>query len=226
MLSGNVRKRFRRGRKMLRSGNRRLRRSTLLPLKKQVARLSAIANVERHWYDRAATGIQIEALPVLVSNLNTIFAGDANLNRNGNVIKPSFINVRGTIALNPNLRIATARVMLVRDWGAPGGVAPNPNLILDGTYFSTVNAPNAPRYVNQLKRFQVLYDKNFTLANDATNMIRHFDIRVKLGGEIHFFSTNSTDWDKGTIYLVLMDDNTTAANYNTVSYVSRLTYYP
>ena len=59
MLSGNVRKRFRRGRKMLRSGNRRLRRSTLLPLKKQVARLSAIANVERHWYDRAATGIQI-----------------------------------------------------------------------------------------------------------------------------------------------------------------------
>lgn len=193
---------------------------------RRVNRLARIANADRHWYDRVFAATPIDSQPVLFSTLNSITTGDSNNNRQGTQVKPSFIHIKGTLALHPNQLITVARVLLVRDWGAPGGVAPNPNLILDGTYFGTLNAPNAPRYVNQLKRFRVIFDKTYPMSVASNTTIRHFEIKRRLKGEIQYFSNNGTDWDRGTLYLIIMDDNTSATNYNNVSFVSRLTYYP
>lgn len=197
--------------------------SMLVP---KVNRLSRILNADRHWYDRAFAATPINSNPVLFGTLNSITTGDNNNQRQGNIVKAAFMDIKGTLALHPGNVIQVARVMLVRDWNAPQGTAPNPNQILDGTYFGTLNAPNAPRYVNKLKSYQVLYDKTFTLSVASNTTIRHFHIRKKLTGEIQFYGVNGTDWDKGSLYLIVLDDNATAVNDNSISFVSRLTYYP
>lgn len=193
----------------------------------KINRISKIVSADRHWYDDYKAAQIIDSTPSIWCLNASIVTGDANNNRQGNVIKPSFVDIKISLAINASLVRSITRVALVRDWGSPGGTTPNPNLIYDGTSFNTTQAVNAPRYVNQLVRFKVLYDKSFNCAVQTQNFIKQIRIARRLKGPMQYFNSVGTNvFDKGALYLLIWDDNNTAANYTAVSWVSRLTYYP
>jgi len=100
--------------------------------------------------------------------------------------------------------------------------------VFNSTYTSTVQSVNAPRNMDTLKSYSILYDKVFTFKggsdSSATKPIA-LDIDLKLNSKLQF-EGGSTNYGNGHIYIFAISDNlsATAADQPAMSWVSTIYY--
>lgn len=156
--------------------------------------------------------------------MNSFATGDSEFNRQGDSIKATYLTIHGLVRINPALTNGTVRMLLVRD-KSNQNVLPAIGDVLQSSFLSTSNAPNAMRETDNISRFDVLYDRK-TSYTQAQKDQWSFTIKKKVNSTIFFDGPNSSDWQKNSLFFIILDDNTTVLNENSIAWNSRLNFYP
>lgn len=187
-------------------------------LASQVMWLKRMVNVEIKKYDaNVAEGTALDSNPGLVYPLHEMAQGDTDQTRSGNSIKPLSVLIRGRLTNNATAVNTLVRVLLVLDTQQIADTTPSVSDILDPSY----QFWNAPLNNNTVGRFKVLSDRKYQLTTVSTP-IREFKIYQKLYGHIRYNGANSTDIQKGGIYLMFISDQ--ATNKPTFGFQTRLAF--
>lgn len=139
-----------------------------------------------------------------VYNISQVAIGSGPDNRVGNQIRMKYffghfnLNL-GTGATNPQ----KVRMMLIRDKQQVSDTAPTVTNVLGGANVNLV------LNVETLGRFQILYDKFFTLSTNSP--IRHFNIKKRLWSYARYNGALSSDIQKGGLYMLVISDDPAGA---------------
>lgn len=162
--------------------------------------LKGLVNSEKFHKDTNVAG-NVTPTPT-VTHLTAIATGDADANRTGNSLLVKGLSCNATLSMPAALLQARLRMVIVRDKQQIGDTAPA------FTDIFSSSTPDSLMNVTTLGRFDILYDKVFTLSQggNPTFSIRKY---FKMYSHIRFNGSTSTDIQKNGIYLCLVSDDNT-----------------
>lgn len=186
-------------------------------------------SVEYKYLDYSNPGVNVYDAGV-VSLMNACIQGlDSISDRIGRKITMKSIQVRGIIA-NTVAQLNAAnfvggtdcmKVAIVLD-KQTNGAAPTLADIFNTS--GAVNAPFSNTTVSNVDRFTVLYETLLTICATGSNIAK-FDVTIPCNIDTRFNAGNagnSADIVSGGLYIVFVDQNNTATNQTTASWISRV----
>lgn len=150
--------------------------------------------------------------------LNAVPDGTTVTERLGFVIRMKKLRIRGALTI-PDAAIGSTgvRMILFRDNNQNDAIGNIDDLLESGTY-RTVQ-----QYTyNQMKRYQVLVDRRYTLDSEHENNQIKFDITLNRNMLIHFTGPGAGAYSKGTLILGFVSDSVDINNPPQVHFTSRL----
>lgn len=173
--------------------------------------LKSIVNAEKKFFDTLVSGSLTNAGTVNV--LNAISAGDDAMNRNGNSIKLIHLYCRMTFEQIIDTK-NFVRIIIFSDL-ANQGIAPSTTDVL------TVADVDSMTNLDNVARFQILFDKCYGLSNAYPTVSKR--VYQRLGFHIKFDGTASGDWQKNSLFVLMLDSNTTSHAVSNSTF--RIAYY-
>ncbi len=200
--------RRRRARKGRRSGGTRIdpyinSAAKLAALAFTVRKLKRMINVEYH---SLTTDWPAPAQAGSVTNLSAMAQGDTNSTRTGLKIRPFSLACKGLIAINASATRSQVRAVIVQD---RAGTTTPP--VLGDLFNSAADMFNGQHHTSSPQvnsRFNVLYDRLFTLQDNGTQSKR-VSFYKTLNGHIYYSGTAATDEGRNAIYLLVATNEAT-----------------
>lgn len=171
-----------------------------------IAKKAAMAVPEKKYWDYEVTArtIQPPAAVPISQSLCDISQGDAEGNRDGNHITPTYLGGRYTVTgvHNASQLLTRVRIMVVR-FRSNTAQAGEPIM---ANALESAARPFSFLKSNQTKVYQVLYDARHHLVNDKTSdaFTVYGEYNLKLKNDISFNDNNTTGEDK--LYLLAVSD--------------------
>ena len=179
--------------------------------------LKGIINSELKRYDVAGQLNPSNAGSIFI--LNDIAAGDDVNNRTGNSILAKYLTFNYTVSALAAATTTNLRILIVVD---TENIGANPtisqilqNTLITGSLTAPINSDNTAR-------FTVLMDRHHSFTNTGQLTIQRKNYK-KLDFHIRFTGTLSSNFQKNSIYVLAVSDQTT--NTPTLDYNSRIAYY-
>ncbi len=175
-----------------------------------------LINVETKFFD-VNSSVSADSSGTVIS-LSTLAQGLDVSNRIGDSIKLQdiFVNLFYTIGTTATKTVL--RAVVFRDLDGYGTSPTVANVLTGGVYL----AP--PQFLNK-DRFSILYDEFVTMQSvNDTDGVTIFHMPHE--GHIKYFNTTaaSTSNGKGSLYLLLISNESAGTNSPTVNYSTRITY--
>lgn len=178
-------------------------------------KLKRLVNVERKYL--------IYTNNINVPDTGTIYflsgvpQGDTSSSRDGNKCKALSLNFHAQVTIDTNAVRSACRIILFKDKSSNGSAPAVLDVLENATYLYSYNNVNCPY------RFQILFDKTFSLSTTGTQTInvKRF---IKMGHHITYKGTGATQSDAadGHIYMLVISNETT--NQPDLEVNSRLTF--
>ncbi len=157
--------------------------------------------------------------------LSSLAQGSGFNNRDGSIIHPESITVRGVVAFDP-VGSNTCRVILARlrydgaNLTATDAVSPT-----GGVNWNMTGAYNRD-FVGQSeydRRLVILKDEVF-VAGPNWHSVHHFEWRIPVGGIIRYINSNASNVPVDGALVLFYADAPTTAVHATIQHYSRLTF--
>lgn len=167
-----------------------------------------------------------------VSTLNFIGTGTSVFNRNGNVIKPKLLEIRGVFTIQSNTTTSdAARILVVWD-KQPNALTPGvSSFLLDQNQGGTSTSALSGHNTDNAYRYVVLDDTLLALpANPAGSVagtghqLVPFHRLIPLSGEMVYGDTAASLPRSGTLWLVSTGLNAAGSDAFVLNTSSRLTF--
>lgn len=197
------------------------RRRTLKGLGRRInyVRKELIRGRELKSNDLAITTVNLQQTLTTSSILNIIALGDNSYERTGRKITMKSVYIKGFI--NYQGSDSVCRIMLVIDRQCNGNNIPGASLLLQN---GTINTVNSPLNLNETGRFQVLYDRRFTMVAGNDSEIQTFYIKRRLNIQTYYDGNTATIADMTRNSITLCYCSTSTATFPTITAVARLRY--
>lgn len=154
--------------------------------------------------------------------LSAIAQGDTDITRDGLKIKAKSIQVKGQVYMDNAIQSSTVRCVIFCDRNYENGVPPTCAQLFESGYFGTPSAPYSMRNRKERERFDIIYDKLFTLNNTGANTLP-FNIYKRLNKVITYSSTSNSDYGKNQLWMAWISGQA-EADKPTVNCVNRLSF--
>lgn len=173
--------------------------------------LRGLINVERKFIDVNVSGSVIST--PTISHLSAIAQGDGASSRDGNSVKLKSFVLRGNVLIHPSATNSIIRI-IVFTWNNQSAPAQGDLLASSSNAISLLNP-------NRSGMYHVLMDKMIDL-NTVSTKSRNVKAYRKLNLHTKFDSTGTTDYTSGTVWSLVMSNETSFAP--TVDLKYRLRY--
>ncbi len=178
-----------------------------------------LLNVEYKFHDVKQTAVSVTSTPVIVQ-LTNVGQGDTAQIRDGASIKWTKISLRHTIILSAAARSSQVRLLLVLDRQTNGAIYSASDVLDD----VSINDIIVSMYnLDNKYRFRVLKDVTMTLDENG-NESRLINWTVPMSTKCRFSGTAGTIADLSSYSLSLLQVSSEAANFPSITTVSRLRY--
>jgi len=157
-------------------------------------------NVEKKMYDKS--------INTTVNNSGSIYSlaeiaqGLGQSDREGNKLKITSVSTRGTISISSAATYTTARIIIFVDTQQVADTAPSVTSVLESA------SPLAFYNKLTLGRFQILEDNMYSM-HTYDNPSPKFQSHLKPMHHIYYNGANSTDIQKGGVYVLVISDQAT-----------------
>ncbi len=184
-----------------------------------VTALKRLTNIEIKNFDVQQNGVAVTQTPVIVQ-LSNIPIGDTTNSRDGSQCKMIGIDLNFLLTQNASATQTFCRVMLILDKQTNQAIYTPADLLEDVTAADNIIAP---RNLDNLKRFTVLYDQIFTLDGDGhrTAVVKKYiskDLLLRYDAS----TPSIADLTQNSISLIQMATETT--NTPVITHFSRLRF--
>jgi hypothetical protein len=176
-----------------------------------------------HNYSSAGSSLGSDATGTIFE-LGIIAQGTTDSNRIGDKVSPKSVDMRLTLRTGSAGTSATARVIIFQlkdSYDAASG-PPLFEDLLNSVYKSTVNAVNAPRNMDKLRNFNVIYDKVHSMTID--DELKFIDIKRKRLSPIQYQAASSY-YGTNTLWMMAISDDVGGTTGRPVlTFVNQMTY--
>lgn len=165
--------------------------------------VKAIVNSEKKTFDTNLTGF-ID-LSGTLSGLTNIAQGDDYTQRNGRSILVKSLQIIGNYQVNPDSSAnpyALVRFILFIDNAFTGVAARVDDVLGTGGNVNSLRNPEPA----MMKRFHILWDKQFKMTKEASTRYKRLDMFKKLNHHVKYDGTDSDDYSTGALFLLRISD--------------------
>lgn len=181
-----------------------------------IDKIKGLINSEMYKFDVVNSAVNMPDTGSL-TGISAIAQGDGSGARTGNSVFARSVNLKGAITWNStSASPQVARCSIVMDKQQVGDTTPG------YTDIYSAAGPYSHLNANTVGRFKVLYTRTFEL-NSQTQQIP-FQINLPMRHHIRYNGANTTDIQKGGLFLVFTSSQATN-NFPTISYDCRLSYH-
>lgn len=179
-------------------------------------KLKGLVNSEMMKLDTSASGVSIPTTGV-VTHMTAVAQGDSDASRHGNSIYVRSLNIKGYVRMNAAATASVYRLAVIIDTQQVGDTSPSYSDIYES---SDVNS-----HLNNttVGRYKVLKNIVFTLIVGQSD-VKYFDINIPMRHHVRYNGANSSDVQKGGIYLVRVSNEGVGFTPSD-SYEARLSYH-
>lgn len=183
---------------------------------KGVKYIKSLINCEKHTFDWGVSAGDIKNDGSNFDHLTAIAQGDTDVTRTGLSILGQNLLIKGYVSVDADATASEVRIMVIRDKQQVSDTPPTIASLLDSSF---ANYTVAPLQRGTYGRYDILYDRTLTVVKDTEAETKHFKIWLKTNQHVRFNGINSTDIQKGGIYLFYVSNE--AVNYPVITYYSR-----
>lgn len=186
---------------------------------KGVKYIKGLVNSEMYKLDISGATSTFYSDGSAVTHMTPVAQGDGVAARTGNSILAKYLTIHGVATRTTSGdAVQTCRLVIVMD---KQNIADETNPGYS-TVFTAAN-PHALINADTAGRFQILYDKVFTL-DTVRSLARTFKINIPLNTHVKFNGTAATDIQKNSIWLMTISTQT-VSNQPVFTYQARLGYH-
>lgn len=197
---------------------------SLVKTVRKVAKEVIQRSLETKFHNYAAASAGIDSAGN-IWDVSVISQGLLDSNRVGDTISPKSMNIRLNIQPPTNGPWYEMRLVLFIYKDVYDGVSgvPTASDLFNSSYVGTNNATNAPRNMDQLMSFHILYDRTFEVTPQRGNISVQFT--RKITKKLQYLAGSNAYGTNKIFLLAVSNDTSGFATYKPIlSYVTHLEY--
>lgn len=185
--------------------------------------LKKVFELKFHNFSSASSLLGSDALGTIFQ-LNQVAVGTSDSQRIGDKIVPKSLDVSLTLRVSSSTAPSTVRIVIFGykdSYDATSG-APLQADIINSIYGSSVNAVNAPRNMDKLRNFNIVYDAKHHINIDM--QIKQINIHRKRFAPCQYQAGN-TNYGTNSIWMACWSDDVSGTTGRpSINFVSQLHY--
>lgn len=173
---------------------------------KKIVREELKDELEHKHYYLAYAGASIDNTSANFWHICTPPQGLLDNNRIGDTIRPVSVEIPYSIEPAANGPRFDIRIILFQYKELYTGTAPSFNDLFNAGYLATANSCNAPRNVDLLSHYHILYDKKHVVSTASGSKKGYIKIKAKRLRKIQFNAGSATHCTNGLWFMAVSND--------------------